>query len=79
MPKPRSWAGTHTGGWFEKTVRPSILMVPESGVSRPATARSSVVLPDPLAPMMTKNSPASTSRLRLLRAATLPSVTTNSL
>ena len=34
--------------------------------------------PDPLAPTMTKNSPASTSRLRSLRAATLPSVTTNS-
>ena len=78
MPKFRSWGGTQTGGSSPNTVRSAMRISPPLGVSSPATQRSRVVLPEPLAPTMTKNSPSSTSRSRRLIAATLPSVTMNS-
>ena len=67
------------GGLLEKIVRSEISICPESGVSRPATDLNRVVFPDPLAPTMTKNSPAFTSIFNLFRATTLPSSTKNSL
>ena len=80
MPKFRSCGGTHTGGSSPNTVRSAMRISPPLGVSSPATQRRRVVLPEPLAPTMTKNSPSSTSRSRRLSAAeTLPSVTMNSL
>src|SRR5947207_12146756 len=40
---------------------PSNVMMPASGVSRPLRQRSSVLLPEPLRPMMATTSPASTA------------------
>src|SRR5688572_9771843 len=45
---------------------------PWSGVSRPATQRSKVVLPDPLGPSRTKNSVSPISTLASRSATTLP-------
>src|SRR5882724_2248214 len=44
--------------------RPSIRRRPASGASRPATRRSVVVLPAPVGPSRTRNSPSRTVRLR---------------
>ena len=41
---------------------PASVIVPEVGVSRPATIRSVVVLPHPDGPSRAKNAPAGTSR-----------------
>ncbi len=46
---------------YEKTVSPRISISPASGSSSPAIARSSVVLPQPLGPSSTTNSPGFTS------------------
>ena len=40
---------------------PSTRTVPASGVSKPATTLSSVVLPDPLGPRIVRSSPSATS------------------
>ncbi len=42
---------------------PLTLIVPESGITKPAIERSSVVLPQPLLPSSAIISPRSTSRL----------------
>src|SRR3984893_2223666 len=47
-------------------------MVPESGVSKPASMRSSVVLPQPEGPSSAKNSPAAISRETSSTAAAAP-------
>ncbi len=52
---------------------PLTRMSPLVGVSRSATARSSVVLPQPDGPMKETNSPRATFRLTLLSACTGPS------
>src|SRR5690606_6702839 len=46
---------------------------PESGISRPAIVRSSVLFPQPLGPTSTTSSPSSTSRSIPRRIALLPS------
>ena len=46
------------------TSRPSMRMEPVVGVSKPATMRSVVVLPQPEGPRKETNSPFSTSRLK---------------
>src|SRR4026207_2456910 len=51
------------------TTCPSILTVPEVIVSRPATIRRAVVLPQPEGPTKTTNSPLPTSRSRPLTAS----------
>src|SRR3954470_17269299 len=43
---------------------PASVMLPELGVSRPATMRSVVVLPQPEGPSRAKNEPRGTSRSR---------------
>ena len=52
---------------------PSTRMSPSVGVSRSATARKSVVLPQPEGPMKETNSPRATFRLTWLSASTGPS------
>ena len=47
---------------------PSTVMEPEVGASMVETQLSSVVFPEPEAPMMPTNSPGRTSKLRSLRA-----------
>src|SRR5919108_5207467 len=42
-------------------------MVPQVGISRPANISSKVLLPQPLGPMTTRNSPRRTRRLTLSR------------
>src|SRR3989338_2910241 len=79
MPSWRCCDATQTGGLSEETTRPAMRTSPPSGASNPATHLRSVVLPEPLAPTMTKNSPSATSRSSPLRAATLPPPTANSL
>src|SRR3989338_2936228 len=79
MPSWRCCDATQTGGLSEETTRPAMRISPPSGASNPATHLRSVVLPEPLAPTMTKNSPSATSRSSPLRAATLPPLTVNSL
>ena len=53
---------------------PLTRMAPLVGVSRSATARRSVVLPQPDGPMKETNSPRATFRLMLLSASTGPSL-----
>src|SRR6516165_7846884 len=55
-----SWAS-----FMRETHCPPIQTSPRSGLSRPAMRLSSVVLPEPDGPMMPRNSPSATSRLRL--------------
>src|SRR4030095_5843901 len=45
-------------------------MVPDVGISRPANIMSKVLLPQPLGPMTTRNSPWPTVRLTFSRAIT---------
>lgn len=47
-------------------------IAPLSGVSNPAMSLKVVVLPQPLSPTITKNSPLFTSRLASLTAVTEP-------
>ena len=47
-------------------------MTPESGSSKPAIKRRTVVLPDPLGPSMAKNSPSAISKLTPSTALTSP-------
>src|ERR1043165_7073006 len=51
---------------------PASRIVPEVGVSRPATIRSVVVLPQPDGPSSAKNDPRGTSRSRSLTAVNAP-------
>jgi hypothetical protein len=44
----------------ENTVVPAMRISPSSGISRPATLRSVVVLPQPDGPRRVKNSPSAT-------------------
>src|SRR5258706_7757939 len=59
--------------------RPSMVMVPEVGGVRPATIRSVVVLPQPDAPTIVKNSPPATSNDARSTAVTSPSTAENRL
>src|SRR5258705_11483704 len=65
MPKPRFSAARLVMTF------PSKLIVPESGVSRPAIILSVVVLPQPEGPSSPKNSPRSTSSETPATAAVL--------
>src|ERR1044071_8912388 len=70
MPMPRFSGGTKTPS--PTTVRPSIAIEPEVGVSRPAMQRKVCVLPHPLAPTMTRISPSSTEKETSLTAVASP-------
>ncbi len=59
--------GRRYGGTWVMSA-PSMTIWPESGVSRPASMRRSVVLPHPEAPRSEKNSPWKISRLTLSTA-----------
>ena len=64
-----------TGRWCGSTCAislPSSRMRPSSGVSKPASIRSSVVLPQPLGPSSAKNSPAQMSSDSRSTARKLP-------
>jgi hypothetical protein len=61
----------------ESTICPAISMLPRSGRSNPATQRSVVVLPQPLGPSRTTNSPSPTSRSILSTAQTCPRLERN--
>ena len=50
--------------------RPSSSTLPAVGLSRAASMFSSVVLPEPLSPMMAAYSPSSTEKFTLRRACT---------
>ena len=65
MPRFRLFGGTLIPRDASKTVPPPIAMLPSSPVSRPAMQRRVVVLPQPLGPRRTRNSPGSISRSRL--------------
>src|SRR5919109_4135089 len=75
MPSLRFWGGTQVGGLSDETTRPAIEIAPPFGTSKPAMHRNRVVLPEPLAPTITKNSPSATSRSSDFTAATVPSLT----
>src|SRR3989337_2761877 len=72
MPISRFSVGTNTRCPGEFTKRPPISISPLSGRSSPATQRSVVVLPHPLGPSRTQNSPSTTSRLIPCKASTRP-------
>ena len=59
-------------GAAQVTSSPPISICPESGKSKPATAISRVVLPDPDGPSSARNSPGLTSIVTSLTATTLP-------
>src|SRR6476646_1056767 len=59
-------------GGSRVTSRPSIKTEPASGRSRPVTSRSAVVLPAPLGPKRTTNSPSFTTSERSRTASTWP-------
>src|SRR5262249_53123216 len=59
-------------GGSRVTSRPSMKTVPASGRSRPVTSRSVVVLPAPLGPKRTTNSPSLTASERSRTASTWP-------
>src|SRR5260370_4437174 len=60
----RRWGGTDTRSW------PSSRMRPSSGISKPASRRNSVVLPQPEGPSSAKNSPGKISSDRPATALT---------
>src|SRR6266545_3131046 len=64
MPMLRLLGGTSTCLAASKTVWSPNAIEPASAVSRPAMQRSVVVLPQPLGPSRTRNSPSSISRFR---------------
>ena len=55
-----------------ETSRPSMVILPALGVSKPATMRSTVVLPQPDGPSSEMNSPFSTSRLKSFTTRVTP-------
>src|SRR5438874_2968142 len=61
MPSPRSSGPRKNFRSAELTRELPMAISPPSGLSRPATQRSNVVLPDPLKPSNTKNSCSATS------------------
>ncbi len=64
-----------TGRWFGGTARmllPPMRMSPASGLMKPATMRSSVVLPQPEGPRIEKKLPRATSSDRSSTAVKLP-------
>lgn len=54
------------------TSRPLMVIDPVSGSSRPAMARSSVDLPEPLGPSSAVSEPVGTTKSTLSRAVKLP-------
>jgi hypothetical protein len=62
MPIARSWVGTSSRSAEAYTVVPLMPMRPSSAVSRPATQRSVVVLPQPEGPTSEKNSCSSMAK-----------------
>src|SRR5215216_3619419 len=65
IPMLRLFGGTLTPFDASKTCRSPKEIAPSSAVSRPAMQRRVVVLPQPLGPSRTRNSPGSISRSRL--------------
>src|SRR5260370_42244335 len=57
---------------------PAKVTLPQFGGYKPATSRSAVVLPQPDAPMMQRNSPGRTSRLMFSRMVLPPSASVTS-
>ena len=72
MDSPRRSAGTFTLGDDENTGLPPIRISPEVGRSRPAIARSVVVLPHPEGPSSVRCSPAPTLKVTPPTATTVP-------
>ena len=72
MPIERSWVGTSTRSLEAYTVVPLMPMRPASAVSRPATQRSVVVLPQPDGPTREKNSCSSMAKSIASTAVMLP-------
>src|SRR6266508_1524568 len=68
IPMSRLLGGTLMRRAASKTVRSSNAIWPSSADSRPAMQRRVVVLPHPLGPSRTRNSPSSISRSRLSMA-----------
>ena len=68
--KPRRSAGMFT--FFEKTAVPPMRISPDAGRSRPAIARSVVVLPHPDGPSRVRCSPAPTVKVTPRTAGTVP-------
>src|ERR1700730_1380028 len=62
----RRWGGTPVMSWPSMTTRPP------SGISKPASRRSSVVLPQPELPSRANSSPRSTTRSTASTAVTEP-------
>ena len=62
-PVRRSWAARSSSSMSQRG-RPSSRTVPSDGRSSPIRCFSSVLLPEPLPPMITKISPCSTSKVR---------------
>src|SRR5437867_127254 len=67
MPTPRFWTGSHVAS------TPSILTVPASGSSRPATIRSTVDLPDPDGPRIDVTCPSGAVNDTSATAGSVPS------
>src|SRR3984885_5108617 len=65
-------ASSRCRGGSVVTSRPPMLTAPASANSRPAIMRSRVVLPHPLGPRSTKNSPSATVRSTSRTAVTRP-------
>src|SRR6266542_3508789 len=72
MPSPRSFAGTRVRFADEKNTWPPTEISPASGVSRPATQRSVVVLPQPDGPSSVNSSPSFTVKEMSSTASTRP-------
>ncbi len=70
MPISRFSGGSEKAG--DDTTRSPIAISPSVTSSRPAMQRSVVVLPQPLGPSSTMNSPSAISRLMPFTAGTLP-------
>ena len=68
-------AMSRLAGETSLTTRSPIQIVPEVGVSRPATIRSAVVLPHPDGPTSTSSSPSPIVRSRASTATAPPSNT----
>src|SRR5258706_3497211 len=71
MPKPRRLGATKTPFVEEYTTRPSTLISPRRGRSRPAIERSVVVFPQPLGPSSVNSFPSGTSKLTSCAAFTI--------
>ena len=76
MPMPRLSGVTNVvlPPALDQTAVSPIAIVPESGVSKPAMQRNSVVLPQPLGPSSVVTEPLGTVKLTPFSASTVPDV-----